>query len=663
MHKARKALGLAPWPNNVRLTGGGLTLPDRSIVSYGPAGRTMRFAAEAIARAIRATARQAELRYVDDRDGCYLLVTGFAGRYPRLSPPAGAEAYEIRIADDVEVRAETPTGAFYGAQTLVQAISAGQGTLPKCEIGDRPRIAFRGVMADLARLKERDDYYFKLIDFMSRYKFNAIFLHLTDDQGAPIELQSHPKLTSAHPLTRETIERLIDYAAQRHIDVIPEIEVWGHAGWVTKHPEYADIAEEGPDLCTTNPRTWQLIGDVLDDICSLFSSKYIHGGSDEAHFGRCPKCKAEVEAHGEDTLVGNHLKRTAELIRERGRVPILWADILLKYPGSADIVPKYAILNHWDYAASPSDEPVKLLKSKGFTVLGGSGIVFGSRAVLPKGDALRNVENFGQITRKHGIMGINNTIWIPQRYVSDTLWYGIALAGEASWSGAKPDRAGFTVSFFKSFFGIDAGPDLVEAIATLHELPAYVGDSVMGVWQDKKEFDELATPEQHSQKEAYLSSALDVLAVVRKYRASVVRRRWEYDALVYAARMKRHIGERSAAPGRLVAAIESARKLAAEGKAAAAAGKLLAQAQYLARLSEQERRMASATEKYWDRWRYAEDPRKAEPFQNTLNAFKTSAGYLNTLAARLTEAARELSQGRQPDWERVSDERSVLSAE
>jgi hypothetical protein len=386
-------------------------------------------------------------------------------------------------------------------------------------------------------------------------------------------------------------------------------------------------------------------------MCDLFPSKYIHGGSDEAHFGRCPKCKAIVEEKGALYLVGEHVKRTAEIIHAKGRIPIIWADILLNHPGSEDIVPKYAILNHWDYKADLPDEPVKYLQSKGFTVMGGSGIVFGSRAVLPKGDALRNVENWGVIARKYKLPGINNTIWVPQRYVSDTLWYGIALAGEASWSDGKPDRDRLTSSFFRSFFGIDAGAELLEAVTTLHEIPAYVGDTVIGVWNDKKEFDELAQPETHAQKEGFVISMTDVLKALKDYKSEAVRHKWEYSSLIYAAEMKKHIAERSAAPGRVVYAIDEAKRLSSEGKWAAASKQLAGEEKRLSRLAENEKKMADATEKYWDKWRYADDPKKKTPFQNTLNAIRTSDGYMKKMAAAMDKGTAELLESKIPDWE------------
>ena len=660
MQEARKTLGLVPWPESVRLGQGKLEIPAKPFISYGPSRKDARFAAHELAKALRQVGKAPqELKGSGSAEGYWLKVSGSSkppsdkvGSVSRL----GDEGYALRVSDDIEIRANTSAGLFYGVQTVAQAIEAGQGIVPRLDIEDRPTIALRAVMTDPARHKEKDEYYFKLIDYIAKYKFNAIFLHLTDDQGSPIELKRHPELVSAHAFTQDTVKSLVEYAAERHVDVIPEIEVWGHAYWITRHERYADITEGVADLCTMNPKTWDLVGEIFDEICALFPSKYVHGGSDEARFGTCPKCKAEIEKNGELSIVGTHLKRTAEIIHERGKIPILWADILVKYPGSEDIVPKYAIMNHWDYNADFPDDPVKYLKSKGFTVIGGSGLVFGSRAVIPMGSSLTNIERWGKVARKHKLPGINNTIWVPQRYVSDTLWLSIALTGEASWSGGEPDRSGATAAFLKLFFGVDAAGDLLEAIGTLHDLPAYVGPHIIDVWANKEEFDELTAPETHSAKEEYLASACRVLDVLKAYSPRVARRKWEYSSLIYAAKMKRHIGERAVAPGRLVADLEKAKRLVAKGKKSGAARLLAAQSRTLAKLAAQEKRMEAATEKYWDKWRYADEVMKADDNQNLLRALRISDTYLKELSARLAQAAQGLAEGVVPDWDQLPAE-------
>jgi hypothetical protein len=648
MQESCEKLCLVPRPQEVRLLGGYFILPERPIISYGPASPEMRFAAETLATTLKSIHKEAVLQPgMDGIAGCWLIISDAPSNPSASDFPSDDESYRIGVTDHAEILAGSPQVAFYGAQTLSQAIIATQGILPRLEIVDQPKLQMRGLMVDLGRLKEKDEYYRKLIDFMAQHRMNTLFMHLADDEGAPILFKSHPKLAGPYALTRESIKKLVDYAAERHIDIIPEIEVWGHAGWVTNHPHYADIAEGGPDLCTTNPRTWSFIGDLLDEVCQMFPSQYVHGGCDEAIFGLCPTCKAEVEKHGKDHLVGLHLKRVAEMIHERGRTPILWGDILLKYPDSVEVVPKYTIINHWDYSADPSEEPVKLLQSKGFVVLAAPALVCAGRAVLPLDLSLQNVAKTGGIAGKYNLMGINNTIWAPQRVIADTLWPAIALAAEASWTGSEPHRDDLTKRFFKNFFGIDAGDDLLEALRVLHSIPVDVGMHVDGMWRNKEEFLESADLEDLEKQEDYLSSIQQALKTFRSYRRKVTRQKWEYGALVHAVEMKKHICDRRLFAKRCVLVL-AARKTKGFVPPITFLPVLT---MILQALVKEEKRLYRLTEPYWDKWRYKDDPKKTYSAENILEAFRSSDSYMQALYERLQQAADMLEKGEEPDWD------------
>jgi hypothetical protein len=648
MQDFHRISGLVPLPNSIELFDGEYTVTDSPVISFGPDGKDMRVAAESLAKSLRKIGREPVLQPSADAAGSYWLVLSDALSSPVKSDfPSGDESYQIDVTDHVEIRANSIRGAFYGAQTLAQATIAEPETLPRLTIIDQPQLAIRGLMVDLGRLKEKDEYYLELIDFMARHRMNTLFMHLADDEGAPIQFKSHPKLAGPYALTPDSIGKIIAYAAQRHVDIIPEIEVWGHAGWATNHPDYADISEGGPDLCTTNPKTWKFIGDLLDEVCEMFPSEYVHGGCDEAIFGLCPRCKAEVEKHGEDHLVGLHLKRVAEMIHERGKTPILWGDILLKYPGSVEMVPKYTIINHWDYDADPQEEPIELLKSKGFAVLAAPALVCRGRAVLPLEDSLQNVARTGQIAGKHKLMGVNNTIWAPQRVIADALWPGIALAAETSWSGTEPDRKELAARIFKSFFGIDVGEDLMEALRALHSIPIDVGMHVDGMWRDVDEFVALTDLKRMMNEDALSKSIEAAIKTLRSYRRKAARHKREYNALFLAAEMKKHICERRASPGRFALLLAGSRRMGLDPPFFVLHGMSV----LMQSLVRREKDIYKLAEPYWDRWRYSDDPKKTYSAENILEAFRSSSDYMLTLSERLTRAAEKLDRGEEPDWD------------
>ena len=157
---------------------------------------------------------------------------------------ANPEGYHLRAAgNDVLIEASIPRGLFYGAQTLRQLVTAGPpGTrsVPSVEIDDAPRFRWRGLLIDESRHFFGKETLLKTIDEMAAYKLNVLQLHLTDDPGWRIEIPGYPKLTEIGALdpesgtrqyfTTDEIRQIVAYADERHIMVVPEIEMPGHAG-------------------------------------------------------------------------------------------------------------------------------------------------------------------------------------------------------------------------------------------------------------------------------------------------------------------------------------------------------------------------------------------------------------------------------------------------
>ena len=213
------------------------------------------------------------------------------------------EAYRLQVnGEGVTVEASTPSGLFYGAETLLQLILWGKGRIGACEIQDAPRYAWRGFMLDESRHffgKEKVKQY---LDLMAALKMNVFHWHLTDETGWRIEIRKYPKLTSVGAVgnwhdpsapaayyTQEEVREIVAYAAARHIMVVPEFDMPGHATAVGKsYPEISGGGEGRWEHFTYHPckeETFEFISNVLDEIVALFPAPYIHIGGDEVHFG------------------------------------------------------------------------------------------------------------------------------------------------------------------------------------------------------------------------------------------------------------------------------------------------------------------------------------------------------------------------------------------
>jgi hexosaminidase len=234
----------------------------------------------------------------------------------RTEPGLGAEAYRLEVSPHrITVSATTPTGLFYGAVTLWQLLPArpGGGEIAAQTITDEPRYPWRGLMLDSSRHFQSPAFVRSMIDWMAWHKLNVLHWHLTDDQGWRLEIRRYPKLTSVGAwripasvpgsgsqkpyggfYTRQQVREIVAFAATRHVQIVPEIDMPGHAqaalaaypelGAIDSHPALPVSAKWGvhSHLFNVEPGTFEFLQNVLDEVMQLFPSRYIHIGGDEA---------------------------------------------------------------------------------------------------------------------------------------------------------------------------------------------------------------------------------------------------------------------------------------------------------------------------------------------------------------------------------------------
>jgi hexosaminidase len=288
----------------------------------------------------------------------------------------GDEGYSLVVTTDrITITAAKPAGLFYGAVTLWQVMTgkAQQGIgveVPALRIVDAPRFKWRGLMLDSVRHFQSPEYVKQFIDWMALHKLNTFHWHLTDDQGWRIEIRKYPKLTSvgawrvpAGPAaranidpatgkprvtggfyTQEQVRDIVAYAAARHITVVPEIEMPGHAtAAVVAYPQLGvvpppkAVPEEWgifPTLFNVEDSTFAFLEDVLGEVIELFPGPYIHVGGDEAlkdEWHNSPRVQALMKERGiadEHALQSYFIQRIEKFINAKGRKLIGWDEIL-----------------------------------------------------------------------------------------------------------------------------------------------------------------------------------------------------------------------------------------------------------------------------------------------------------------------------------------------
>ncbi|MDE7470128.1 MAG: beta-N-acetylhexosaminidase, partial [Paramuribaculum sp.] len=265
------------------------------------------------------------------------------------------------------IEATGEAGLFYGLQSQLQLLDAnGDTALPQVEITDNPRFGYRGMMIDVSRNFFDKEFIKKQLDVMARLKLNTFHFHLTDGAGWRLEIDSYPRLTeyaawrkgtswkdwvaegkkyaeSTDPetkggyYTKDDIREILAYAAERHINVIPEIEMPSHSEEVTSaYPELSCTHNPAGefDYCPGNEKTFEFLQNVLDEVTDLFPSEYINIGGDEAlktHWHTCELCAKRMKEEGLDNvdqLQSYLVHRIEQYLNSKGRKLIGWDEIM-----------------------------------------------------------------------------------------------------------------------------------------------------------------------------------------------------------------------------------------------------------------------------------------------------------------------------------------------
>jgi hexosaminidase len=391
-------LGLVPRPAELELREGSWVLTERTRVVAGETaveeGRKLAEAlSDALGRPItlaRGRAGRDDLALMLDTSRAELTEEG----YELLVSPAG-----------VRMTATTPAGLFYAGQTFRQLLppvawrrapaAGADWRVQAVRILDRPRFSWRGLLLDPARHFIPKAALLEIVDAMAMHKMNRLQLHLTDDQGWRIEIRSFPRLTarsswragtllgnlrdephrfSSVPhggfYSQDDLREIVAYAKARHIVIVPEIEMPGHArAWLSAYPEFAVFPEAAADMelwkrwgvskdvLAPRPATLEACRRILDEVCELFPSPWIHTGGDEAprdQWNESAEIQGLIKSLGLENADQLQAWFTAELSRYlavKGRRLVGWDEILagadLGSPGAKTVLHPSAIVHSW----------------------------------------------------------------------------------------------------------------------------------------------------------------------------------------------------------------------------------------------------------------------------------------------------------------------------
>ncbi|HTA95899.1 MAG TPA: beta-N-acetylhexosaminidase [Verrucomicrobiae bacterium] len=401
---------IIPLPQKIELSGGAFKIaPDTKIFTDFGSRKTEKFLTEQIRKSTGCPLKTGVKFFATAaiENGIFLTTKN-------ANTNLGAEGYELIVAtNSIVIRAPTQAGLFYGAQTLLQllppeifssnVVTNVDWQIQCVAINDWPRFQWRGLELDVSRHFYDKSEVEKILDEMALHKLNTFHWHLTDDQGWRIEIKKYPKLTqigawrtkselvppkgegesstneNAHPAwaqvasskfgadgryggfyTQDDIREVVKYAAARHITIVPEIEMPGHA--VAALAAYPQFSCDGGPYSTdekagvnkgvfdpSNPATFKFLDDVLTEVFELFPGKYIHVGGDEvdkkvkaATWEKSPQCQALMQREGlknTDELQSWFTRQIEKFVSAHGKTLIGWSEIAdSKLPTNAAVM-------------------------------------------------------------------------------------------------------------------------------------------------------------------------------------------------------------------------------------------------------------------------------------------------------------------------------------
>lgn len=487
---------IIPQPSQLRIEQGVFSL-DRSTVICVPDSssevmRTMGFLNEYLSRAAGF-----ELKISSDKP------SSKAKAIHLIKTELPEEAYSIKVQESqIEIGYGSGSGAFYALQTLLQLLPSEifsqerqnvSWDIPCCDIKDEPRFEYRGMHLDVCLHFFDMDFLKRYIDIMAMHKVNRFHWHLTEDQGWRLEIKKYPILTEKGQWRKETVvgslksgvydgtphggyytqdqvRELVEYAAQRYVTIIPEIEMPGHAlAAISCFPELSCGLESSYETATKwgvfrqvycpKESTFKFLEDVMDEVFELFPSKLVHIGGDECpkkSWKQCEHCQALIKKLGlkdEFELQSWFIQRMEKYINSKGHTIIGWDEIL-----QGGLAPNAKVMS-WlgeegGIKAAQQHHEVVMAPYPKYYLDYWQGDPDSEPQAMDGPTMLKTVYDYNPVpevlTPEEGkyIIGVEGCVWTEYMSTPERVEYmaypRMCAIAEAGWSSAEKDWDGFT---------------------------------------------------------------------------------------------------------------------------------------------------------------------------------------------------------------------------
>jgi hexosaminidase len=401
-----------------------------------------------------------------------------------LDPAMHDEGYVITPdGGRIVVIGATSAGVFYGAQTVKQIVSGDgdQARLYRATIRDWPAMRYRGFHDDISRGPVPTlDFQKKQIRTLAAYKvnfFSPYFEHTLAYDSNPLIAPPGGAMTHAD------VKELVAYAANYHVDIVPEQEAFGHLHHALKYEIYSPLAEtpHGHVLAPGQAGSLPFIKQMFAEIDSLFPSRFVHLGADETfELGR-GQTADRVKTVGIGVVYLDFLKQIADALRPSGKKLLFWGDVALSSPELVTTIPKDLIAVPWTYGADTSYVRfIAPFRNAGMETWVAPGVSSWNRVYPNNANALVNIQGFVRDGQRLGATGMINTSWDDDgESLFNQTWYGDLFGAAAAWQAGESSIDAFASSYGRVFHG-DLSGKIDEAQRRLSAAQALLSNAKVG---------------------------------------------------------------------------------------------------------------------------------------------------------------------------------------
>ena len=355
----------------------------------------------------------------------------------------------------------------------------------------------RGIMLDAGRVPEPLEYYRRVIEFCADWELNAIQFRLADDQGSALRFASVPDLvTHGNAFVPEQLNSLAEFAKSHGIDMIPELESFGHTGFVTRSPTYAHLLDreaegnsEFTGMIPVHPESLHLFDKLYREIASIFPSIYLHGGCDEVNWGGSALSRKALQSNTRSQIWAQYLNSLNGICEGLGKQFVVWGDLVLrKEPEILSLLKKNIIIMDWSYYDNSSASiresflKVRANGSRGIGAPALSCYKWGARVGV---EQLRNIDAVADAyleTNDDDSLGVMLTNWIPSRYVQNSIWDGLAYAAVAFNQGTATAQTSAFRRFVEKHYRATWNEHWSEAFQIIYESAPGVRERETASW-------------------------------------------------------------------------------------------------------------------------------------------------------------------------------------